>query len=280
MANSNLRTLGPLEAKVVLSLREHSREVVDVSDIRTLAGPGSATRNVVQQLIRKGWLSRVRRGRYILLPPEHGPDNLGENNVLALATAAVTPSYAGWWSAASFHGFTTQIPLTAFIAVTRKMLDRELEGSAVRFVHLSNSKFFGAQLYSVYGRQVPISLPVKTLIDCLDRPALAGGVTEVVRVADRALASVPGNEAVETAIRFGSKSVMQRLGAISDLVDRPLPDPARQRLRAAIPKSARSRFGRGRPLQDDIGYVAAWGLFIDARREEVLAEVPPAKSRK
>jgi predicted transcriptional regulator of viral defense system len=253
---------------------------VDVSDIRTLAGPGSATRNVVQQLIRKGWLSRVRRGRYILLPAEHGPDNLGENNVLALATAAVTPSYAGWWSAASFHGFTTQTPLTAFIAVTRKMSDRELEGSAVRFVQLSNSKFFGAQLYSVYGRQVPISSPVKTLIDCLDRPALVGGVAEVIRVADRALASVPGNEAVETAIRFGSKSVMQRLGAISDLVDRPLPDPARQRLRAAIPKSARSRFGRGRPLQDDIGYVAAWGLFIDARREEILAEVPRAKNRK
>ena len=280
MANPNLRTLGPLEAKVVLSLRERSREIVDVSDIRTLAGPGSATRNVVQQLVRKGWLSRVRRGRYILLPPEHGPDNLGENNVLALATAAVTPSYAGWWSAASFHGFTTQIPLTAFIAVTRKMSDRELEGSTVHFVHLSNPKFFGAQLYPVYGRQVPISSPVKTLIDCLDRPALVGGVAEVVRIADRALASVPGNEAVETAIRFGSKSVMQRLGAISDLVDRPLSDPARQRLRAAIPKSARSRFGRGRPLQDDIGYVAAWGLFIDARREEILAEVPRAKSRK
>lgn len=187
-----------------------------------------------------------------------------------------TPCRPSW--AASFHGFTTQIPLTAFIAVTRKMLDRELEGSAVRFVQLSNSKFFGAQLYSLYGRQIPISSPVKTLIDCLDRPALAGGVTEVVRVADRALASVPGNEAVETAIRFGSKSVMQRLGAISDLVDRPLSDPARQRLRAAIPKSARSRFGRGRPLQDDIGYVAAWGLFIDARREEILAEVPRSKS--
>jgi predicted transcriptional regulator of viral defense system len=157
------------------------------------------------------------------------------------------------------------------------MLNRELEGSAVRFVHLSNSKFFGAQLYSVYGRQVPLSSPVKTLIDCLDRPALTGGPTEVARIVDRALAIVQADEAVETAIRFGSKSVMQRLGAISDLVDRPLPDPARQRLRAAIPKSARSRFGRGRPLQGDIGYVAAWGLFIDASREGILAEVPRSK---
>ena len=125
MIPSNLRTLGPLEAKVVLSLRERGSEAVDVSDIRSLAGPGTATRNVIQQLIRKGWLSRVRRGRYVLLPPEYGPDNLGENNVLALATAAVTPSYVAWWSAASFHGFTTQIPLTAFIAVTGKMSERE-----------------------------------------------------------------------------------------------------------------------------------------------------------
>jgi predicted transcriptional regulator of viral defense system len=279
MIQSNLRTLGPLEAKVVLSLRERGREAVDVSDIRTLAGPGTATRNVVQQLIRKGWLSRVRRGRYVLLPPEHGPDNLGENNVLALATAAVTPSYVGWWSAASFHGFTTQVPLTAFIAVTGKMPERELEGSTVRFVQLSKPKFFGSQLYPLYGRQVPISSPAKTLIDCLDRPALAGGVTEVVRIADRALAKISGDEAVETAIRLGSKSLMQRLGAISDLVDRPLPDSARQRLRAAIPKSARSRFGRGHPLKGDIGYVAAWGLFIDTRRDELLAEVPRAKSQ-
>lgn len=278
MVNSNLRTLGPLEAKVVLSLRERGREAVDVSDIRTLAGPGSATRNVVQQLIRKGWLSRVRRGRYVLLPPEHGPDNLGENNVLALATAAVTPSYAGWWSAASFHGFTTQIPLTTFIAVTGKMPEREIEGSTVRFVHLSKPKFFGSQLYPLYGRQIPISSPAKTLIDCLDRPALAGGAAEVVRITDRALAKISGEEAVETAVRFGSKSLMQRLGAIADLVDRPLPDPVRQRLREAIPKSARSRFGRGHPIEGDIGYVAAWGLFIDARREELLAEVPRAKS--
>lgn len=278
MVYSNLRTLGPLEAKVVLSLRERGSEAVDVSDIRSLAGPGTATRNVIQQLVRKGWLSRVRRGRYVLLPPEHGPDNLGENNVLALATAAVTPSYAGWWSAASFHGLTTQTPLTTFIAVTGKMPERQLEGSTVRFVHLSKPKFFGSQLYLLYGRQIPISSPAKTLIDCLDRPALAGGVAEVVRIADRALAKISGEEVVETALRFGSKSLMQRLGAICDLVGRPLPDPVRQRLRAAVPKSARSRFGRGHPLEGDIGYVAAWGLFIDARRDELLAEVPRAKS--
>jgi predicted transcriptional regulator of viral defense system len=162
--------------------------------------------------------------------------------------------------------------------VTRQIPERELEGSTVRFVHVAAPKFFGSQIYSVYGRQVPISSPVKTLIDCLDRPALGGGVTEVVRITDRALASISGEEAVDTALRFGSKSVMQRLGATCDLIGRPLPDTARHWLRATIPKSTRSRFGRGRSLAGDVGYVAPWGLFIDARREELLAEVPQARS--
>jgi predicted transcriptional regulator of viral defense system len=166
-----------------------------------------------------------------------------------------------------------------FIAATHPLPERELEGSIVRFVRLPKHRFFGSQLYPLYGRQVPVSTPVKTLIDCLDRPTLAGGAAELVRIADRALAKIAGDEAVHTAVRFGSKSVMQRLGAISELIDRPLPAAARQRLRATIPKSARSRFGRGHPLENDIGYVAAWGLFLDASREELLAEVPRAKGR-
>ena len=70
----------------------------------------------------------------MLLPPEHGPENLGENNILALAAAAVEPSYIGWWSAAAYHGFTTQKPMTIFVAVLRQNAPRVIEGSDVRFV--------------------------------------------------------------------------------------------------------------------------------------------------
>ena len=60
----------------------------------------------MRNLIKKGWLARLVGGRYMLLPPQYGPENLGENNPIALAAAE--PSYVGWWSAAAFHGFTTQ----------------------------------------------------------------------------------------------------------------------------------------------------------------------------
>ena len=103
--DSTLRTLGPAESRVVLSLREQGRTVVRASDVLDLLGSETSARKVIRNLLRKGWLSRIVGGRYMLLPPEHGPDNLGENNILALAAAAVEPSYIGWWSAAAYHGF-------------------------------------------------------------------------------------------------------------------------------------------------------------------------------
>ena len=44
-----------------------------------------------------------------------------------------------------------------------------------------------------------------------------------------------------------------------------------------ICKSRRSIFGRRDRRDGDIGYVADWGLFVYARRNDLLAEVPRIK---
>lgn len=277
--DSNLRTLGPAESKVVLSFREQGRSIVRASDVLDLLGSENSARKVIRNLIRKGWLSRIIGGRYMLLPPEHGPENLGENNSLALAAAAVEPSYVGWWSAAAYHGFTTQKPMSVCVAVLHQTPARTIEGSEVRFITVTERKFFGHQTYDVYDRAVAISTPEKTLIDCLDRPDLAGGPAELARITHNALAALDPRELLTAAIRMKSKAVMQRLGFLSDLVGRPLPDEVRQALRDAVPKSYRSHFGRKEQRDGDIGYVAAWGVYVSARREDLLAEVPRIKSR-
>ena len=271
---TNLRTLGPTGAKVVLTLREHGRSIVRVRDIRALVSSDASARAVIKRLLRTGWLARAMGGVYLLLPPEHGPDNLGENNPIALATAAVDPSYVGWWSAAAHHGFTTQNPLTVLVAVTRQVPAREVEGTPVRYVALSAKKFFGYQPYPVFGREVPISTPAKTVIDCVDRPELAGGPSEVARIINQALATVDPADLQDAALRLGSKALLQRLGFLTDFLEKPLPSAVRAAFRDRIPKSARSRFGRGEPRDGDIGFVAAWGLYVDARRGDLLAESP------
>ena len=180
---TNLRTLGPNEAKVVLSLRERNSEVVRATDIIGILGSEPTARKVVRNLVRKGWLSRLVGGRYMFLPPEHGPENLGENNVLALAGAVIDPSYVGWWAAASFHGLTTQKPLSIAVAVLRQVPARTIEGADIRFVTLTRRKFFGFARYDVYGRQVALSTPAKTVVDVLNggnTAGLAGQVSAAV----------------------------------------------------------------------------------------------------
>ena len=274
---TNLRTLGPKETKVILSFREQGRDVVHAADIIGLLGSEPTARKVIRNLLRKGWLTRLVGGRYMLLPPEHGPENLGENNPIALAAAAAEPSYIGWWSAAAFHGFTTQKPMTVTVAVLRQMPARTIEGTEVRFIKIAARKFSGFKSYNVYGRNPAISDPEKTVIDCIDRPDLAGGPAELARIVYSAMGEVDHDKLVTAALAMKSVALLQRLGFLSELVGKPLPDELRLKVRSAIPKSRRSIFGRQKRKEGDIGYVAAWGVFVHARRSDLLSEVPRIK---
>jgi predicted transcriptional regulator of viral defense system len=271
---TTLRTLGPAEAKVVLSFREQGRDVVETGDIIGLLASEQTGRKVIRNLVRKGWLTRLGGGRYMLLPPEWGAETIGENNPLAVASAVVEESSIGWWSAAAFHGFTTQKPATVFVAVKRQTPARTIEGAEIRFVSVEPRKFFGSERYTVYGRNILISDPEKTVTDCIDRPDLAGGPVELTRIVHAAMAKIDPDKLFLAAVQMKSTSLLQRLGFLTDLVGRPLPEELRQRARRAIPKSTRSTFGTRARRGGDIGYVAEWGLFVHARKNDLLAEIP------
>jgi len=70
-----------------------------------------------------------------------------------------------------------------------------------------------------------------------------------------------------------STSLLQRLGFLTDLVGRSLPEELRQGVRRAIPKSTHSTFGTRARRGGDIGYVAEWGLFVHARKNDLVAEI-------
>ena len=271
---TNLRTLGPQEAKLVLALREEGQEIVTASEIIERLGSETTARSVIQGLLRKGWITRLIPGRYLLLPPEHGPEVLGENNVLALASAVIEPSYVGWWSAASFHGFTTQRPMTVTVATTRQVAPRILEGSEVRFVMVTSRKFFGFLRYTLYDRSVTLSDPAKTVADCVDRPELCGGPSELARILFGASSEVDAADVIAAALAMKSSALLQRLGYLLDLVGWPITAEQRGQLRRHIRPTARTTLGRKDRNDGDVGYVSDWGLFVHVLQSELLADVP------
>src|ERR1700721_191619 len=81
------RSLSSQESKVVLALTERGRrEATRGEIIDLLGGSVKAADNVIESLRRKGWLERATWGEYLLVPPEQGPDALGDSNLLALAS--------------------------------------------------------------------------------------------------------------------------------------------------------------------------------------------------
>src|SRR5207244_5288679 len=96
--------------------------------------------------------------------------------------------------------------------------------------------FFGFEPVDVLGYKVMISDREKTAIDCIDRPALAGGVGEAANILATASRRFDWNKAAEYLERIGSGALARRLGWLVDYVKADVPSPVKYRtLRAAGP---------------------------------------------
>ena len=128
----------------MLALTERRRrEATRAEIVELLGGSEKAADHVIESLRRKGWLERASWGEYLLVPPEHGPDALGDNNLLALASRVADPYYIGFGTAAAHYGLTTQHRNVIFVVTPVRLRAREVGESRVQIVNLSDKKFFG-----------------------------------------------------------------------------------------------------------------------------------------
>jgi len=162
------RSLSTQESKVVLALTERGRREATRAEILDLLGGSTkAADHVIESLRRKGWLERATWGEYLLIPPEQGPEALGDSNLLALSSRIADPYYIGFSTAAAHYGLTTQHRKVIFVVTPVRLREREVGESRVRIVNLAESKFFGFGPVDVLGYKVVISDREKTAIDCI-----------------------------------------------------------------------------------------------------------------
>jgi len=112
------RSLSAQESKVVLALTEQRRrETTRAEIVNLLGGSVKAADHVIESLRRKGWLERATWGEYLLVPPEQGPDALGESSLFVLASRISYLNFFGFITAATQFGFSTTL-LYVLIAVS------------------------------------------------------------------------------------------------------------------------------------------------------------------
>jgi predicted transcriptional regulator of viral defense system len=143
------------------------------------------------------------------------------SNPLFIASHLVAPAYVSYWSALHFYGFTEQVPLTTFVATTKKKRPVTFRDYRFRFVTIKPGKLFG------YRREIVGDLPTivadeaKAIVDSLDLPDYTGGLLEIAKALRAALEVVDVDTLVQYANQVGDKSLGSRLGYLLESLDQP-----------------------------------------------------------
>lgn len=268
----SVRTLSPQESRVVLVLAEQKRREVGRQEIIKMLGVSAkAADNVIESLRRKGWLERASWGEYLVIPPEEGPDALGETNLLALASRIADPYYIGYGSAAAHYGLTTQHRRVIFVVTAVRVRERRVGAGRVRVVNPKPGKFFGFAAVDVFSFKVMMSDREKTAIDCIDRPALAGGVAEAASILAAASRRLEWPKAAEYLERIDSTALVRRFGWVMDHVKAEIPADVRERLLRLAARGPRTWMGPNpmSKVRGAIGSDRTWHLFVNVPREEL-----------
>lgn len=175
----------------------------------------SIVRVILSRLEKRGWIERIERGKYIIIPlsSEKGRMTLHEFQIGSLI---IEPYAISYWSALNHHGLTEQIPVTVFLQTTsrKKNMRPTIFGVDYRIVRLSSMKFFGFDREWIDNTPIYITNPEKTLVDCLDKPQFCGGVIEIIK------AFPNENLNIDLLLRYAEQmhnsGILRRLGYISD----------------------------------------------------------------
>ena len=220
---------------------------------RAGVSPGFA-RKLAHDLVRRGWLQRVRRGTYLLNPSRHGPDALPDSDPLRVGSHLLRRYYFAYATAAELQGLFPQASRVYYLVTTER--SRVGSGPQGRFhvVRVQPPHFFGTRSIVRRGETLVVSDPERTVLDCLRRPELSGGMAGVAQIFALAKPRIDWRRLGTYLHRIGRRSLELRCGFLAERVRpsvRPPPHWIRSRLPRAeepfVPLAPPSVYGRGGP---------------------------------
>ena len=219
------------------------------------------TSQFLERLQSKGWIRRILRGRFAVVPLSSGVDRSPQLHEFVVAMELVSPAVIAYWSALNHHGMTEQLSRTVFVATDHpvRRQPEDVLGVTYKIVSLKPDKFFG--ITKDWIDEIPFSVTdqEKTIIDGLDLPQYVGGVSEIAKALIGFWKLLDEKKLRKYAANIGNSAVGKRLGFIMETLG--LGDV--EALRTEIPRAP--GFSSLDPTMPKHGkYNRKWGLLINA----------------
>src|SRR4030042_1613575 len=175
--------LGRTEARFLAKMG--TRLTFSIEETRQVLGHKAEdpTRQFLERLQRKGWIQRIKRGKFTVIPLSSGEERIPQLHEFIVAMELVSPSAIAYWSALNHHGMTEQLPRTVFVATNHpaRRPPGEVLGGRYKIISLRPEKFFGIVKDWIDEMPFMVTDREKTIIDGLDLPQYVGGVAGVAK---------------------------------------------------------------------------------------------------
>lgn len=214
MTYHNIISLSDAEASFLTTLAANGKQIFGTRDGYEVLGKGRSARDTLARLVAKGWLDRIEKGKYLIVPLEAGPDRIWTEDAHVIAGHLVSPGMVGYWSALSYWNLTEQVSRVTCVQTTARKENRRprVLGMRFRIVRVKPRKFFGSHGYRAGESDVEVTDREKTIVDCLDRPDLCGGLDQIAKALLSGDGDFDWDRATMYLRRFGSGAVVKRLG--------------------------------------------------------------------
>ena len=124
MAYHNIISLSDAEASFLTTLAASGKQIFVTKDGYDVLGKGKTTRDALARLVDKGWLERIEKGKYLIVPLEAGPDRTWTGDAHVIAGHLVSPSMVSHWSALNYWNLTEQVPRVTYVQTTVRKENR------------------------------------------------------------------------------------------------------------------------------------------------------------
>ncbi|MDI6732171.1 MAG: type IV toxin-antitoxin system AbiEi family antitoxin domain-containing protein [Candidatus Margulisbacteria bacterium] len=213
------KTLGELESYLLQTLQSKGKNFFRLKDACHITGTSyDATRLLVSKLAQKGWLMRIKKGKYLVLSLQEKAGAIKDWYAIAAALAEPHPYYLSHYTALALRNMTTQPVLSVFISSPKRIPDRILSNVKFKFIYCKPNKFWGIEDQWLNKQEkIKISDLERTVIDALSRPDLCGGISEIAKAIWFKKKEIDCSKLLDYAKRLGIGSVSKRIGFLLDL---------------------------------------------------------------
>lgn len=226
--NSKFGGLSVKERELIQYFSAGERETVTVEDILAFQPiPKEMGNKILSRLAEKGWLRRLKRGIYVLVPVASPASDSAIENAWPIAMKLFKPAFISGWTAAEHWDLTEQIfnTISLVTQTPQRKVVQEYGGIKFKTKKVSAPHFFGSKTIWIGSSEIQIAEPTRLIIDILDSPPFGGGGRHTIEIVKKYFYSefFDSELLLAYAKKIARGSIFKRIGFLVDEFKIPVP---------------------------------------------------------